>query len=55
MYYKHQPRSVVVDEILAIIKAHGLQIAKWMLIKYEQLMKLNLGTDAKPQLVIINA
>ncbi len=32
-YYKHQPRSVVVDETLAKIKAQGLQIAGLMLIE----------------------
>jgi hypothetical protein len=32
-YYKHQPRSVVVDETLANIKAQGLHIGGWMLIK----------------------
>jgi hypothetical protein len=55
MYYRHQPWSVVVDEILAKIKAHGLQIVGWTLTKDQQFMKLNLGTDAKPQMVNINA
>ncbi len=54
-YYKHQPRNVVLDEILANIKAKGLQTSKWMLTKNQQLMKLNLGTNAKPQMVKINA
>jgi hypothetical protein len=27
----------------------------WTLTKYQQLMKLNMGTDAKPQMVKINA
>jgi hypothetical protein len=40
-YYRHQLRSVVVDETLANIKAHGLQIIGWTLIKDQQLMKLN--------------
>jgi len=48
MYYKHQPKSVVMDETLANIKAHGLQIVGWMLIEDQQLMKFNLGTDVKP-------
>ncbi len=52
-YYKHQPW--IMNEILAKIKAHELQIARWMLTKDPQLMKLNLGTNAKPQLVKINA
>jgi hypothetical protein len=43
------------DEILANIKAKGLQTSKWMLTKNQQLMKLNLGTNAKPQMVKINA
>jgi hypothetical protein len=43
------------DETLAKIKAHELQIAGWMLIENQQLMKLNLGIDVKPQLVKINA
>ncbi len=32
-----------------------MQIAKWMLIKDQQLMKLNLGTNIEPQMVKINA
>ncbi len=46
--YKYQPRSVVVDETLVNIKAQGLQITRWMLIKDQQLMKLNLGIGAEP-------
>jgi hypothetical protein len=37
------------------IKAQGLQIIKRTLIKDQQLMKFNLGTDAKLQMVKINA
>jgi hypothetical protein len=44
-----------VDKTLANIKAHGLQIVGWSLTKEQQLMKLNLGIDVKPQLVKINA
>ncbi len=55
MYYKHQPRSVVMDEIPAKIKAQGLQIARWTLVENQQLMKLNLETDVQPQMVNINA
>ncbi len=47
-YYKHQLGSVVVDEALTNIKAHGLQIVGWTLTEKQQLMKLNLGIDAKP-------
>jgi len=47
MYYKHQPRIIAVDETLVKIKAHELQITRWTLIKNQQLMKLNLGIDAK--------
>ncbi len=54
-YYRHLPGNVIVDETLANIKAQGLQITKWMLIKYQQLMKFNLGTDIEPQMVKINA
>ncbi len=43
------------DEILAKIKAHELQIVGWMLIKDQQLMKFNLGNDVKPHMVNINA
>jgi len=43
------------DKTLANIKAHGLQIVRWMLIKEQQLMKFTLGIDAKPQMVKINA
>jgi hypothetical protein len=35
------------DEILVKIKAEELQIARWMLTKNQQSMKLNLGIDAK--------
>jgi hypothetical protein len=45
-YYIHQQRSVIMDETLTKIKAHGLQIVGWMLTKYQQLMKFNLGTYA---------
>jgi hypothetical protein len=55
MYYRHQPRSVVVDETPTNIKAHGLQIAGWMLIQDQQLRKLNMGTNVEPQMVKINA
>jgi hypothetical protein len=54
-YYKHQLRSVIVDETLTNIKAHGLQIVGWKLTRKQQLMKFNLGIDAKPQMVKINA
>ncbi len=54
-YYNHQPRSVIMDEIIEKIKAHELQIVGWMLIEDQQLMKFNLGTDVEPQLVKINA
>jgi hypothetical protein len=36
------------DETPAKIKAHGLQIVGRTLIEDQQLMKLNMGTDAKP-------
>ncbi len=39
------------DETQAKIKAHKLEIVGWMLTKDQQLMKLNLGTDAKPRMV----
>ncbi len=55
MYYNHQPRSVVVDETLAKIKTQELQILGSMLIKDQQLVKLNLGTDVEPHMVKINA
>jgi len=55
MYYRHQPGSVTVDETPTKIKVQGLQIAKWTLTKDQQLMKLNLGTNAKSQMVKINA
>jgi hypothetical protein len=54
-YYSHQPRSVTVDETPTKIKAQELQIVRWMLIENQQLMKLNLGTNAEPQMVKINA
>jgi len=44
-----------VDETPTNIKGHGLQIARWTLTKDQQLMNLNLGIDAKPQMVKINA
>ncbi len=54
-YYRHKLGNVVVDETLANIKAQGLQIVGWMLIEDQRLMKLNLGTNAEPQMVKINA
>ncbi len=48
MYYRHQPRNLIVDETPTNIKAHGLQIVGWVLIKDQQLMKLNLEINAKP-------
>ncbi len=54
-YYKHQLGSVAEDETPAKIKAQELQIVGWMLIEDQQLMKLNLGIDAKPQMVKTNA
>jgi hypothetical protein len=44
-----------VDETPRNIKAQGLQIIGWTLTKDQQLMKLNLGTNAKSQMVKINA
>ncbi len=35
------------DETLVKLKAHELQIVGWTLTKDQQLMKLNLGIDAK--------
>jgi hypothetical protein len=37
-----------VNETPTKIKTQELQIVRWTLIKVQQLMKLNLGTDAKP-------
>jgi len=54
-YYRHQPKSLLVNETLAKIKTHGLHVAGWTLIKDQQLMKLNLGINAKPLMVEINA
>ncbi len=54
-YYRDQRGRVAMDETLAKIKAHELQIVGWMLTKDQQLMKLNLGTNAKPQMVKIYA
>jgi len=36
------------DETLAKIKTHELQIVRWILIENQLLMKPNLGIDAKP-------
>jgi hypothetical protein len=36
-------------------KHKDLQIARWMLNENQQLMELNLGTDANPHMVKINA
>jgi hypothetical protein len=54
-YYKHQPKSLVVNETPTKIKTHGLHVAGWTLTKDQQLMKFNLGTNAKPLMVEINA
>ncbi len=45
-YYNHQLRSVAMDEIPTKIKAHESQIVGWMLTEDQQLMKLNLRTNA---------
>jgi hypothetical protein len=37
-----------VDETPTKIKTQELQIARWMLIEDQQLIKPNLGIDAKP-------
>jgi hypothetical protein len=44
-----------VDEIPTKNKTHGLQIVGWTLIEYQQLMKFNLGINAKPHTMKINA
>jgi hypothetical protein len=44
-----------VDETPTKIKAHELHIVRWMLTEDQELMKLNLGIDAKPHLMKINA
>jgi hypothetical protein len=36
------------DETPTKIRTHELQIVGWTLIEDQQLMKFNLGTDAKP-------
>ncbi len=54
-YYNHQLENVIMDKTPTKIKVEELQIARWMLIEDQQLMKLNLGIDAKPHLVNINA
>jgi hypothetical protein len=43
------------DETLAKIKAQELQIVGWTLTENQQLMKLNMETNIKPQMVKINA
>ncbi len=43
------------DETPTKIKTQELQTVGWMLIKDQQLMKFNLGTDGEPQMVKINA
>jgi hypothetical protein len=45
-YYRHQPGSVVVDEIPTNIKTHELQIVGWIITKDQQLMKFNIGSEA---------
>ncbi len=54
-YYKYQPGSVKMDETLANIKAQGLQIIRGTLTENQQLMKLNMQINVKPQMVKINA
>ncbi len=43
------------DETPTNIKAQGLQITRWSLTEDQQLMKLNLGTNAESHMVKINA
>jgi len=45
-YYNHQPKTIAMDETPTKIKAHELQIARWTLTKNQQLLKLNLRTNA---------
>ncbi len=52
-YGNHQPRNVVMDKNLAKIKAQELSTARWTLTEDQLLMKFNLGTNVKPQLVKI--
>jgi hypothetical protein len=47
-YYSHQPRSIALDEIPTKIKTQELQMVGWTLTEYQQLMKLNMGTDVEP-------
>jgi hypothetical protein len=49
-YYKLKPRSVGVDD-----NSNKNQSIRIAYSKYQRLMKFNLGTDAKPQMVNINA
>jgi hypothetical protein len=54
-YYSHQLGSVAIDKNPTKIKAQELHMIGWTLIKTQRLMKFNLRTDAKPQMVKINA
>jgi hypothetical protein len=47
-YFKHKPRNVRIDGTLAKVKVQELQIARWTLIKEQQLTKFNMGTKEKP-------
>ncbi len=49
-YYKFKPRNVGVDDNSNKNQNIGIAYSK-----YQQLMKFNLGTNAKPQMVNINA
>jgi hypothetical protein len=55
MYYNHQPGNVAVDETPTKIKAQKLKINGWTITKDQQLVKFNLGTIVKLNMVKINA
>ncbi len=55
MYYNHKLGNVVMDEAPRKIKTHELQIVGWTFIEDQQLMKLNMVTNEKLQMVKINA
>jgi hypothetical protein len=46
-YYHHSQTNMEMNETPTKIQVHNLQITRWTLIK-EQLVKLNLGTEANP-------
>jgi hypothetical protein len=48
-FSQHEVGKMEIDETLAWIKVQNLRIIGWIVIKEEQLIKINLGSEKKSQ------